>query len=305
MKTIFRRGLLVGLLAILATPDVVIHAEDNGYVQSIEEWHAGRMERLGHSEGYLSLVGLYKLEPGRSTFGSSDSNDIIFPDKAPAECGAFIFQDGEVRIDANPDAGIIHTVDSVSTATTTGMIMIDDRNDVTRFSMGSYVFYHIERAGENYIRLKDTESPALQKMGTIDRFPVDEAWRIEGRFETYAQPLPIIVPNILGYDTERNCKGALVFEIDGETYRLEPISTGDDWMWVVFGDATSANETYGGGRFVYTDAPDENGRVVIDFNRAYNPPCAFNDYATCPLPHQTNILPVRITAGEKNYESDH
>jgi uncharacterized protein (DUF1684 family) len=305
MKTISRRGLVVGLLAILTLPALVIiaHADDT-HLQSVEEWHAGRMELLGQSEGYLSLVGLYKLEPGRNTFGSNDSNDIILPDKAPAKCGVFIFQGDEVRINVDPAAGIMHGDTTVS-AVTSEMVMIDDQNDVTRFLMGSYVFYHIERAGEHYVRLKDTESPALQKMGTIDRFPVDDAWSIEAVFETYDQPLPIVVPNILGYDSETNCTGAIVFEIDGKTYRLEPISAGEDWMFVVFGDATSARETYGGGRFVYTDAPDENGRVVIDFNRAYNPPCAFNDYATCPLPHATNILPVRITAGEKNYEPIH
>jgi uncharacterized protein (DUF1684 family) len=112
-----------------------------------------------------------------------------------------------------------------------------------------------------------------------------------------------VIPNILGFDTETPMKGAAVFEWNGATYRLEPDDTGDDSYFFVFGDASNGKETYGGGRYMYMDPPDSTGMMVLDFNRAYNPPCVFSPYATCPLPRPENVLPFAVTAGELTYGS--
>jgi uncharacterized protein (DUF1684 family) len=184
--------------------------------------------------------------------------------------------------------------------------MRTDRQDSTTvLAMGPYRFYVIERGGGLYLRVKDVDSDVPKRFRGIDRYPVDDAWRIQARFEPYNPPKTIRVPDILGHDIVTECPGVLVFSVDGTDCRLEPMSADAEEMFVVFGDETSGLETYGGGRFVYVPAPDENGRVVIDFNRAYNPPCAFNEFATCPLPHRANVLPVAVTAGEKDYAVGH
>jgi uncharacterized protein (DUF1684 family) len=149
------------------------------------------------------------------------------------------------------------------------------------------------------------ESEALATFKSIDRFPVSETWRFEGRFEAYDPPRKLLVPNVLGYDFEQTCPGRVVFEVGGVECALEPTSASATSLFFVFGDETSAVETYGGGRFLVADAPSEDGKVIIDFNKAYNPPCAFTPFATCPLPHAANLLTVRIEAGELNFGNHH
>jgi uncharacterized protein (DUF1684 family) len=182
-------------------------------------------------------------------------------------------------------------------------VLATDRSGTpTEIQLGSIRFFVIDRPGNLYLRVKDTESPVRTNFKGIDRFPVRGKWRVEAVLDRYDPPRRLTVPNVLGYDEVVNCPGALVFQLDGKEYRLEPMSqTGEEWF-IVFGDATSGHETYGGGRFVYVPAPGPDGRTVIDFNKAYNPPCVFTEFATCPLPHRENVLPVRIEAGEKMWE---
>jgi uncharacterized protein (DUF1684 family) len=125
---------------------------------------------------------------------------------------------------------------------------------------------------------------------------------VAAHLEPYDPPIILTIPNVMGFNETVECHGALSFTVDGKRYSLEPMSEHDGEMFIVFGDATSGHETYGGGRFVYIQSPDENGDTFIDFNRAYNPPCVFTPYATCPLPHAGNILPIKVESGEKNWE---
>jgi uncharacterized protein (DUF1684 family) len=162
-------------------------------------------------------------------------------------------------------------------------------------------FYPISRQGKLAIRVKDPESEARRSFRGLEYFPVDSSWRVEARVEPPADAGRISVPNVLGTDTSEASPGTLVFERGGATYRLRPVLEEGETDWfVIFGDATNGRDTYGAGRFLYV-APAKDGRTVIDFNKAYNPPCVFTDYATCPLPPPGNRLPIRVEAGEKEY----
>jgi uncharacterized protein (DUF1684 family) len=287
--------------SLLIAPPAPAGENTAAYEAGIDEWHRGRIERLKRPDGYLSLVGLYLLEPGENRFGSSENNDLVFPPKAPEYAGRFVYEKGEVRIKVN--AGIDITVEDEPVSDK--RLKTDAENPTTILQMGTFHFFVIERAERLYIRLKDTESKALAEFTGIDRFPVSEAWRITGRFEPYNPPKQLRVPNVLGYEFEQTCPGRVVFEVGGQTCTLEPTSVSGNRLFFVFGDGTSTVETYGGGRFMVTDGPQEDGTVVLDFNKAYNPPCAFTPYATCPLPHADNLLDVRIEAGELNYGELH
>ncbi len=177
----------------------------------------------------------------------------------------------------------------------------DADEDTTMLRRGSLLFYLIRRGDRLGVRVKDSQSEARRNFRGLDYFPIDPGWRIEARFEPYDPPKSISVPNVLGQDNAEKSPGAVVFEHGGKTYRLDPVlERGETDYFVIFGDRTNGNETYGAGRFLYVKPPVD-GRTVIDFNKAYNPPCVFTEYATCPLPPPQNKLPIRIEAGEKEY----
>ena len=157
------------------------------------------------------------------------------------------------------------------------------------------------RGGALAVRVKDSESEALRAFRGLDYFPYAPAWRLEGRFEAAPEGSALEVPNSVGRTEKIRQPGWVSFDVEGKTFRLIALDdTGDGRLFLVFGDPTNGRETYGGGRFLYTDPP-AGGKVVIDFNRAYNPPCVFTPYATCPLPPRENRLPFPIPAGEKKY----
>lgn len=274
---------------------------DDAYRKAIEEWHQKRIERLTSNDGYLTFVGLFPLEEGTNRFGSAENNQIVFPAKAPKRAGTIYLKNGKLEIAAMPGVEIRcdgKPVDKIP-------VVSDAEGPPSQFEMGSLRFHVIERAGELYLRVRDSDNAIRKSFHGIERFPVDPKWRIEARFEPYDPPKPLKVPNVLGYEFDTQCPGAIVFELDGQTCRLEPMATEGDEFFIVFRDETSGLETYGGGRFLYAHVPDDSGKMVLDFNKSYNPPCAFTPFATCPLPHKANILEVRIEAGEKAYADSH
>ncbi|HEX5131919.1 MAG TPA: DUF1684 domain-containing protein [Candidatus Krumholzibacteria bacterium] len=268
--------------------------------KDVDEWFAGRIQRLHSETGWLTLVGLFQLPEGTHTFGGADDNEMVFAGDAPAHAGTITVAGGSAHLEVAKGVTMTHEGTPV-----TSIDMVADSGDSgnpTEIRMGTYDFYVIERQKNLYLRVKDSNSEVLREFKGIERYPVDMKWRVAAHLDPYDPPRRLTIPNVLGFDEVVDCHGALVFEFDGQEYRLEPMSEGDGEMFIVFGDATSGQETYGGGRFVYVESPDENGNTYIDFNRAYNPPCVFTPYATCPLPHRENILPFRIEAGEKNWE---
>ncbi len=274
-------------------------ADETDYVKKIDIWHEKRVASLTAEDGWLSLAGLFWLNPGRNSFGSDKSNDLIFPaGKAPAHAGWFVLHDEVVSIEVRDGFTVLHKEQQI-----TKMALQTDRDaERTVLSSGSLSWYVIKRGNDFAVRLKDRENPRIAEFSGIARYPVQSDWRIKARFLPYKPAKTLSVPTILGTLIEQQSPGALEFEVAGKTYRLDPIAEPqDDEFWILFGDETSGTETYGGGRFLYADLPTEAGITYLDFNKAYNPPCAFTEFATCPLPPAQNKLPVPIPAGEKNY----
>ena len=295
---LLKTGTILCLFLIVST-GCELSEEEAAYHAEIDNWHARRVKRLTSKTGWLSVAGLYWLKEGANTFGSNPENDLKFPkSKTPEYIGSFIFENEKVILRVNEGIEVLHDGKQVEVL----QMAPDVSGKPTIVSLDSLNWYIIKR-GERYgVRLKDRESKYLKNFEGIERYPVDTDWRIRARLEVYDPPKKIEVPNILGTIAEETSPGALVFEIDGKKFRLDPIgNSADKPLFLIFADQTNGHETYGAGRFTYVPAPDSTGYTYIDFNKAYNPPCAFTRYATCPLPPQQNVLPIEVTAGEKNY----
>jgi uncharacterized protein len=266
------------------------------YLEHVQRWQAARHTELADPDGWLSLVGLFWLKPGSNSFGAAPDNDLQFPEgKADAHLGWFWLDDDQVWVEVLPDADVRHDDRPVSQ-----MRLEDDLTGrVTILAHGTLSWYIIRRGEQIGVRLRDCESLYLQHFSGVESFEIDPAWCVEATFVPYDPPKELLVPTVLGTVDQKESLGALVFEIEGVRYQLDVTNMIIDEFIVVFADATTGKETYGGGRFLRVDPVDENGRTRIDFNLAHNPPCAFTPYATCPRPTQENKLPLRVTAGEK------
>ncbi|MGO9260599.1 MAG: DUF1684 domain-containing protein [Bryobacteraceae bacterium] len=263
------------------------------YQSEIAGWHAQREAALKAENGWLSLAGLFWLREGANHFGADGSNDIVLAD-GPARAGVFDLDYGKVTVTMNE----AHARTSPSMTTTASRPVVPDSADVVK--VGRLNLFVIQRGDRIGIRLKDPDSPARREFRGIQSFPANEAWRVNAKFVPEARKIPIL--NVLGQTDSSDSPGYAVFRLGGRELRLYPILEEPDarQLFFIFRDQTSGKETYGAGRFLYSDMP-KDGQVVLDFNKAYNPPCAFTPYATCPLPPPENRLAVRIEAGEKKY----
>ena len=289
--------LLISLSCTEKEPEPKVTPE---YIAEIQQWHQKRIERLKKDTGWLNLVGLYWLKEGENTFGSSEKNDINFPDNSPSKIGTIILKDSSLTFKSADGVDVLNNDVKV-----TVLELKDDLTGTrTTLATGSLRWYIIKR-GERYgIRLRDVESPILKEFKDIDIYPINEDWRIEATFIPYDPPKQILIPNILGTVEEDNSPGALSFTQDGRNYKLDAIESRSGFF-IIFADETSGKETYGAGRFLYTDEPDSNNIVILDFNISYNPPCVFTKYATCPLPPKQNYLHLKMTAGAKMWGELH
>ncbi len=268
------------------------------HVKQVETWRAQRVERLKAPGGWLSLIGLHWLKDGRNTVGSASSNDIVLA-AGPARLGTIMLKDGKAVIELDAKSGATIDGKAVKSAP-----LVDDANPKpTTVAFGSASFYLIERNGKMGLRVKDTEAKARKGFKGIDSYPIDASWRIEAKYVAYDKPRTLDVPNVLGLVDKMTVPGKVSFTRDGKTFDLLPVLETADAkeLWFIFSDRTSGKETYGSGRFLYSDLPGKDGKLVIDFNRAYNPPCAFTSYATCPLAPPENRLDLAVKAGEKKY----
>lgn len=271
------------------------------YRAELQAWRAKRAERLQAPDGYLNLVGLYWLEPGTSRIGSAADNDIVFPRGAPAHVGTLRIGDDGVVFEAEAGIDVRHDGEPVHV-----LPMADDSMEhPVRVTHGSLAWTIIRRDTRYALRLRDFDSPAIADFAPIEYYPIDPGLRVIAVLHRYDSPRVLDVDTViegLGYHPQS--PGRLAFELDGRTFELEAYDAGDS-LFLVFGDTTSGRETYPAGRFLYADLPDASGHTVLDFNRAYNPPCAFNDFATCPVASPRNRLPVPIEAGEKFAGGNH
>lgn len=269
--------------------------DELAYAKEIEAWRAKRLDSLTNETGWLTLIGLFWLKDGQNSLGSDATNDIVVP-KVPARAGEFVLANGVVRFQTSHVNAF--TVDGAPVSSVDLQTDLDEKPTTVRF--GSLTFQLIKRDDRIGVRVKDKENPDRTKFRGLEYFPTNPKWRIEARFEPYNPPKSIPILNVLNMETDEPSPGAIAFEVDGRTYRLDAITEkGETHFFMIFADNTRATETYGAGRYLYVDPPDANNRVVIDFNKAYSPPCAFTNFATCPLPPKQNILPIAIEAGEK------
>ena len=270
------------------------------YISEIDQWHQKRIDRLRDPDGWLTLVGLHWLKEGENTFGSDKDNSIIFPENAPKKIGTIILKDSVITLKVEDGVKVTSEGNRIKNI----KLKEDITGDPTIINIGSLRWYIIKR-GEKYgIRLRDTKNPLRKTFDGIDRFPVNEDWKITATLDQYDPPKVISLPTQIGTIDEELSPGAVVFEKDGNTYRIDAVDTGKR-LWLIFADETSGEETYGAGRYLYIDKPDSTGTTIVDFNLAYNPPCVFTKYATCAFPPQQNFLELRITAGEKNWDGLH
>lgn len=270
----------------------------------IESWREERDQRLRQPDGWLALAGLFWLEDGDATFGSGTDNDLVFPSgKIRESAGILRREEREVILVPVPGAGM--KIDGVEVTAPARLALDTSDEGPTTVTHGSLSFFPIERGDMIGIRLKDSENPVLTEFGGMSYFPIDGSWRLVGRYERFAEPKVLRTPNVLGTETEEEIGGEIRFEVGGEAFSLQPSGDPAEGFFLVFGDRTNGAETYGGGRFLYTEPVAADGSVVIDFNKAYCPPCVFTPYATCPLPPAANKLSLRIEAGEKMFGGAH
>jgi uncharacterized protein (DUF1684 family) len=271
------------------------------HTQEVLDWRVWRIEQLKMPSGYLNQIGLYWTEPGTYSFGSAKSNDIVFGGNAAPEIGEFTVDTDGVSMMILPGVDVRSDGQSIKEmaipADTTGQEVV-----VTHRSVAWTV---VERVGRFGIRLRDFEHPFVESFGPLPYFDIDPSLRVQATLRRYDEPKIANVGTViegLGYHPES--PGLVEFEIDGETYELEAYTSGEK-LFYVFGDQTNRDDTYGAGRFLYSTAPGEDGVTVLDFNKSYSPPCAFNDFSTCPVASPRNRLPTRIEAGEKFHVSFH
>lgn len=265
---------------------------DLAHQKDVQAWKTRRDQRLHAEDGWLTLIGLHWLTEGENAvtlnkegvapvrLTRAGDKNTLHPDPTMTVEGKPVAGDVELRNDADPAGPTI-------------------------VQMGSVRFNVIKR-GERYgLRVKDADSPTRTQFKGLEYFPVDPKWRVEARFEAYHPPKRIPITDVTGATSDSISPGSLTFELEGQEYRLDPVlEDGETDYFIIFRDKTSADMTYPAGRYLYA-APAKDGKVTIDFNKAYNPPCAFTHFATCPLPPLQNRLPLRIEAGEKRYAGGH
>lgn len=285
----------LALLALCLCLSVAGFAGDSAYRAEVQKWRKDYQTELTAPDGWLSVCGLFWLREGENRFGASPLNDIVLPEgSAPDEAGVFEFHDGKTTVRLAPGVSATLNGKPVQTAE-----LAPDAKD-GRLKLGRLTLY-VHASGSRYaIRLKDAQSPLRRDFKGLRWFPIDPRWRVTGRFVAYPKPETVEVQNVMGDVGPSIVPGYVEFSLQGKTYRLEPELEDDGTFEIVFRDLTSGRETYAAARFLDTPAP-KDGQVALDFNEAYNPPCAYNHFTTCPLPRPQNRLAARITAGEKAY----
>jgi len=273
----------------------MLPASDSGYQASLERWRQERETGLRADNGWLTVAGLFWLKDGVNSAGSAASSAIPLP-RVSAHIGDFDFHAGKTIFRADPAANV--NING-KPAITAALRCDTDPGGPDNVTVGDLTMFVIHRGQRYAVRLKDKNSEFRRAFTGLHWFPVREDYRIVARFVPYDTPHKLTVPNILGETEEEPSPGYAVFTLHGHEYRLDPVLE-ENQLFFIFRDQTSGKETYGSGRFLYAAMPKE-GKVVLDFNKAFNPPCAFTPYATCPLPPKENRLAVRIEAGELNY----
>ncbi len=305
LKPILQLAMRSMLLLFIISPLSAISADIHALTAKVDKraeivwkkWVADREQRMSSSNGWLSLAGLYWLNEGDNTLGSASHNQHIFPATAPPSIG-------NIRVNG----------DKISFRITANNILVDNQKideaklsvkNATQVTFGSFSFFIIQREKGYAIRLKDSKNPALNDFKGLDFYAYNPALLLSAKLIKSSEPKKLLIQTVYGTFRHEDSAGWVVFKVDGTSYRLQAVDSGPDTpLFIMFTDATSEKQTYGAGRYIDIPRADKNGHTVIDFNYAYNPPCAFTHFATCPLPPRSNRLKLAIKAGEK-YSGNH
>lgn len=289
---------LAAALAVLALwPVEVARAQTDGtYVQEVQEWRAQREASLRRDDGWLTVVGLTWLKAGENRIGSDPRCDIVLPSPSvPPTIGTVHFDGSRALFRPAPGADA-----RINGSPATEQVLRPPPDGPDVISAGTVTAFVIRRGSRFGIRMRDTESEARRTFAGNEWFPIQDAYRVKARFVPHPQPTTVMIPNVLGDLDPWPSPGIVTFTLGGTTCTLQAVYEGADRdaLFFIFRDGTTGQGTYPAGRFLYADAPVA-GEVVLDFNKAHSPPCAFTPYATCPLPPKGNALPVRVEAGER------
>lgn len=304
-------AVLVAALALAACRDGGIfdfqqedtmNPEQIAFKQREQQWREQRRADLLSEEGWASLVGLHWVGPGPHFLGSDTDNGIQLS-VGPEHLGMIELR-GDGRVRFVPERGVQVRVDGVPLAGQAWLRTDADPQGPSRleFDGGRGVATVIIRNGRHALRVRHQDASTRTGFGSLAYWPADPDWVLPARFEAHPEPRVLEVANIIGGFEQMPNPGVVVFERDGAEHRLEAIDEGGDRLFLVFADGTNGHGSYGAGRFVYVPRPDADGRLEVNFNRAYSPPCAFTPFATCPLPPDANRLALAITAGEQAYQ---
>lgn len=289
------RAIAFVLLVLLATP--AVHAADE-YTRSIEEWHAARIASLKKPDGWFSFAGSGIVNIGESSVGAARDNAIVLP-KGPDRLGNLhLDEKGTITFHPAKDSGA--QIEGQPLVADVVLQTNADGAKPTRITIGEQWFYVIRSGDTVGWRFRDPESPALKAFTGIDTFPIDPSWRIVADWQAFDPPREIELITIINTLEKAKVPGKAAFERDGNRYELQPVTEDDGQLFFIMADRTSGKETYGAARFLYADPP-KDGKVVLDFNKAYNPPCALSPHVVCPTAPPENRLGLRVTAGEKKF----
>jgi uncharacterized protein (DUF1684 family) len=282
------------LLELIA--DVTAQSKSKQYVDEIKQWDEKRLSVLKSATGWVNLAGLYWLKQGENSFGSASTNVLVFKHEAfPTYLGKFILDGTEVRWESTEG----NEVTEKNIPFKGGVIFKTDPPSTVSLSYKTFRWSIIKREELIGVRFRDLANPALDALQKIERYKPSVDWILDAEFKPSLVPT-ITTTNVLGQSYQQPHPGKIQFKIDGISYTLDVVDEGEEGKYhIVFGDATNGDETYHSGRFIDIPKPDANGMTKIDFNKAYNPPCAFSEFSTCPIPTKANTLSVPIKAGEK------
>lgn len=276
-----------------------LHAQGVDYKTVVNQWHKGRIEDLKKPNGWLNLEGLFWLHKGKNSFGNTKTADCFYNNTSfPSLLGNFNYEGDSVTW-TSAGANLID-IDKVKSKPNQSYTVFKTSGKASVMDWDQFSWVVIKREDKVGIRFRNLKAKTLLEFKGIERFPINVAWKIKGKLEQPVQDI-LMITNVLGQNTETKNAGKFVFEKNGQKHSLDVIDEGGEKLFIVFADQTSGVSTYGAGRFIEIPKPDVNGNTEIDFNYAYNPPCAFTAFATCPLPPKQNRLALKIEAGEKNY----
>jgi len=270
----------------------------NSYVDEIAEWRQAKEAALLADDGWLTLVGLFWLEEGINSVGSDLGSAVLLPDHLPAEIGAIELNSAEILFRCSP--GVEVSVDGVPVNVDDAVVLRSDAHEdgASFITIDTVTFFVIERGEHLGVRVRDLRSPDRETFTGRQWFAIDPAYRLDAAFVPHREPRLIPVMNMVGILEPMENIGTVEFSLNGYALSLEAFPTSNGALWLIFRDETSGITTYGACRYLYAERLPGN-RVDLDFNKAVHPPCAFTNYATCPLPPPDNVLPIPIEAGER------